>query len=376
MRTWHVAAMRVQYTKASRWVALVVSSTSLLIAGCDKSSSPSSSSPGSSWSFAVVCDSRSSYATDPAGTTSPYYSGDGTSPYFRNVASALAREEGVELAIFPGDLIRGKKPTMTGAEMATDLDEWNTNMQPVYDAGIPVYYVRGNHDAYEVSDPGNGTAAEIWQAHMFQPGEGSNPASGDVVSMDTNPLGGLTTYSFTHKGSLFLGIDEYPNGASSATGFDGEFVTSTLATSADHRFAFAHQPVWNFKSDELGPAGLADDLQAGKVDLYFSGHVHTYQRIAEAGYRFQEMLIGMAGAPQEDPVLVSGGLGGTQYAPDANLTVESYAGGANANARFGYAVVTVHPDGSLTSVMKFLDHPTSSISTVSSFDAANVTPHP
>jgi predicted phosphodiesterase len=323
------------------------------------------------WSFAVLCDSRSSYASDPAGTASPYYAVDGTSPYFANVARALGREQGIDLVLYPGDLVRGKKPTLTGAQLAADLDLWVASVKPVYDAGLPVYYVRGNHDAYEVSDPANGTAAAIFAAHVGQPGSGANPV-GAPLTADTSAAGGVTSYSFSHKGSLFLGVDEYPSGAASPAAYDAAFVRAQLAQAASHKFAFAHQPLWNFKSDELGPVGLADDLQAGNVDLYFSGHVHSYQRIAESGYRFEEMIIGTAGAPQDDPTLVSGGA----YTPDPRLTVKGYAGGAAANARLGYAVVTVHGDGSITTVMKFLDDPTSATSTVSTFDAADVTPIP
>jgi hypothetical protein len=59
---------------------------------------------------------------------------------------------------------------------------------------------------------------------------------------------------------------------------------------------------------------------------------------------------------------------------DPNLTVKSYTGGPDANARLGHVIVTVHSDGSLTSVLKILDNPDSANSTVSTFDAANVTP--
>ena len=352
-----------------RLAAAALASLALAFAGAARVAAASEMAP---FSFAVLCDSRSSYAGDPAGTSSPYYSESGVSPYFQNIAKALAREPGVDFVVYPGDLVRGKKPALTGNQFAAELDQFDAFMQPVYAAGVPIYYVRGNHDAYEVSDYATTgiSAAQIWQEHVFQPGQGANPP-GDPVTTDSSVVGGLTTYAFTHNGSLFVGIDEYPNGAKNPTGFDEAFLHDQLSAKVNHRVAFAHQPIWNYKMDELGPTGLADALQAGKVDVYFACHVHNYQRIAEAGYRFQEMLVGIAGAPQEDPVLVSGGSSG-QYLQDPNLTVKSWAGGAN--ARLGYAIVSVHADGSIMSVMKFLDDPTSPTSTVYSFDAANVTP--
>jgi Icc-related predicted phosphoesterase len=348
--------------------------------GCGKDNNDSAPT-GQSWSFAVLCDSRSSYASDLTSTVNnynPYYSADGTSPIFQNVAKALARETGIDFVLFPGDLVRGKKPTMSQMTMTTDLTQWKTYMQPVMDAGIPVYYVRGNHDQYAVSDPtsttpintGYADALNIWNSLITLPASTVNP-----ITMSTSTTMGMT-YSFTHKGSLFLAVDEY-NAASSGTAtYDKSFVTNQLASTAyAHKFVMAHQPLWNLKSDETtsyaGLTTLADDLQAGHTDLYFSGHVHSYQRIAETGYRFQEMIVGTAGAPQDDPTVDSTGTG---YVADPNLTIKSYTGGANENARVGYVIITVHPDGSLTSVLKFLDNPTSPTSAVSTFDAATVTP--
>ena len=299
------------------------------------------------WKFAVLCDSRASYSTD--GLPAYYDATYGISPYFQNVASALSRETGLDFVLYPGDLARGKKPALNDTQFAAALDQWNLQMKPVTDAGIPVYFVRGNHDA--------GNLAATWNSHITIPAV--NPIIQDSAQS------GLT-YSFTHKGSLFVGLDEYPNGAAGATGYDGSFLKAQLAKQAQHKFVFAHQPLWNLKSGELGPAGLADDLNSGGTDLYFSGHVHSYQRITEKGYNFQELIIGTGGAPQDNPTLVPGD---PNYLADPNLNVVSYAGGAGGNARFGYAVITVNDDGTISSEMKFLDAPASAASTVSSYDS-------
>jgi 3',5'-cyclic AMP phosphodiesterase CpdA len=355
-------------------VMLISAITLTGLSGCgdDSSSHQSTASPQadtSTWSFAVTCDTRAAYDT-----TDPFYADDGISPYFKNVALALSRESGIDLVLFPGDLIRGKKPYLTQQEMTDDLTEWKKEMQPVVDAGIPVYYVRGNHDQYAVTDPtspdGYTDALTIWDSLIALPDNTINP-----ITMDTNAAYPGETYSFTHKGSLFLGIDEYADGDKT---FDEAFVKGQLSQPAVHKFVFAHQPIWNYKSDELGPnsAALADDLQAGKADLFFSGHIHSYQRIAEAGYRFQEMIVGTGGAPQDDYPMVdpNNPTNDSNFVFDPNLTVENYIGGPDADARFGYVVVTVHPDGSLTSVLKILDNPSSPTSTVSTFDSATVTP--
>jgi predicted phosphodiesterase len=306
------------------------------------------------WKFAVLCDSRASYSTD--GLPAYYDATYGISPYFAKVAKALSRESGLDFVLYPGDLVRGKKPALSDAQFAADIQEWNNQMKPVTDAGVPVYFVRGNHDA--------GNASGIWNSNITIPTV--NP-----IIQDPTQTG--LTYSFTHKGSLFVGLDEYPTGAAGATAIDRAFLNAQLAKQAQHKFVFAHQPLWNYKSSELGPATLADDLNNGGADLYFSGHVHSYQRIVEKGYGFQEMIIGTGGAPQDNPTLVPGDPG---YLADPKLVVKSYAGGSGSNARFGYAVITVNDDGSISSEMKFLDNPASDSSPVSSFDSFTIPAKP
>jgi DNA repair exonuclease SbcCD nuclease subunit len=349
----------------------VLTACALTVCAFTLNATPAFAAP---WKFAVLCDSRAGYANDPtpivgpdgtvynSATSSPYYDATyGISPYFKNVASALAKETGIDFVLYPGDLARGKKPVPSDTQMDADFKEWLNQWNPVASAGIPTYYVRGNHDT-----PNATTATTIWTNNILVPGNSVNP-----VTMDASQTG--LSYSFTHKGSLFVGLDEYPNGTG-ATGYDSTFLKSQLARQAQHKFVFAHQPLWNYKASELGPVGLADDINNGGADLYFSGHVHSYQRIAEQGYNFQEMIIGTGGAPQDNPT--TGPSDVVNYTADPKLTVKSYAGGAGTNAKFGYAIVTVNDDGSVTTEMKFLADPASASSTVSSFDTNVIPPKP
>ena len=331
------------------------------------------------WKFAVTCDSRSSYYNDaplagPDGivpinaAASQYYDATtGISPFFKNVASALSKETGIDFVLFPGDIARGKKPVPTDTQFKAAIVEWNNQIKPVIDAGIPVYTIRGNHDAYgpNAASPAAtlASAKTTWLDNIVNPaGSTQDPAQSGL------------TFSFTHKGSLFVGLDEYPTGTVAPTGYDSAFLKAQLATkSVQHKFVFAHQPVWNYKSDELGPAGLADDMNNGGVDLYFSGHVHSYQRIAKTGYNFQEMIVGTGGAPQDFPTLVSGS---GAYVPDPALRVLNYAGGTSTSASFGYAIITVNDDGTLTTEMKFLADPYSTTSAVTGFDKATLEAKP
>ena len=82
-----------------------------------------------SWRFVAVGDSRGG--------------GSGLNEVNTNILHDIAHaitNDGAELVIFNGDLIQGLPAT----EWA--FRYWTNAMAPVYEAGIAVYPVRGNHD--------------------------------------------------------------------------------------------------------------------------------------------------------------------------------------------------------------------------------------
>jgi hypothetical protein len=99
--------------------------------------------------------------------------------------------QGVDLVVFPGDLVNGYN---SQEALESQLLTWRDTMQPIYDAGIGVYPVRGNHD---LGSPPGTTA---W----------NNVFSGDYALPQNGPDGELNlTYSVAHENALFLGLDEY-----------------------------------------------------------------------------------------------------------------------------------------------------------------------
>jgi hypothetical protein len=336
------------------------------------------------WKFAIVCDSRSAYFNDTfTGHENYFDSTTNISPYFQAVANALAANStGLDLILFPGDLAAGKKlgpvsHNASPAELQSNLNYWNNQWQPVINTGIPVYSVRGNHETTtSLTAPGNSTGADIWRNTIALPAGTTVDTNGAGTATDAHGL----TYSFTHKGVTFIGLDEYATGSGIA--YDQAFLQQELARPAARKFVFAHQPLFNFKADELGPAGLLADLNTGRADLYMSGHVHSYQRITKDGIRFQEEIVGTGGAPQDNPTLVAGDPG---YVADSTIHVQNYTGGALTNAKFGWVEVTVNDDNSITTQLKYLDGSFGDASTnylftpdggVATFDAVNVTPAP
>ena len=360
--------------KNNRLLTGALAATLLLAAGAAQAAD---------WKFAVTCDSRSSYYADAfAGRQNYADAATNISPYFKNVADALAaHSSGLDLILFPGDLAAGKKlgsdsHNASTAEFQTDLTAWNGMWQSVINTGIPVYAVRGNHETATLPlSSGNSVGADIWRNTIALPAGTTVDGSGAGTVADQHGL----SYSFTHKGALFIGLDEYDNGVKGSTSYDQAFLNQELAKPATRKFIFAHQPLFAWKTDELGPANLLTDLNNGHADLYMSGHIHSYQRLSKDGVRFQEMIVGTGGAPQDDPTLN----GQNGYAVDNSLHLLGTKGGAVLNAVFGWAEVTVHDDNSFSTEYKYLGGSFGDASTNYKFtpdgtiltaDAANLTP--
>ena len=93
-----------------------------------------------SWTFVVIGDSRGEYET----TTT------GVSEYLPAIAAEIASLN-PSAVLFNGDLINGNdvkklpdgKPSIP---YDTQFTNWKAAMKPVYDSGITIYPVRGNHE--------------------------------------------------------------------------------------------------------------------------------------------------------------------------------------------------------------------------------------
>src|SRR5208337_1377757 len=53
--------------------------------------------------------------------------------------------QNVDLVLFPGDLVLGSPSCGTFRQQ---LGQWKKTMAPLYDARIPVFVVRGNHETH------------------------------------------------------------------------------------------------------------------------------------------------------------------------------------------------------------------------------------
>ena len=81
------------------------------------------------WHFIVVGDSRGG----DVGVNSKILT---------EIAAEIVKVE-PDFVMFPGDLVTGSRDS---GKLRDQLTKWRGIMQPVYDAGIAMYNVRGNHD--------------------------------------------------------------------------------------------------------------------------------------------------------------------------------------------------------------------------------------
>jgi len=272
------------------------------------------------WKFMIVGDSRSSSATVNNGVNVPILS---------EIADEAVRQD-VDFILFPGDLVNGGvSQTVLQSQLAT----WMSTMRPVYDAGIKVYAVRGNHD---VGSPAGTTA---WK----------NVFSGVAALPQNGPAGELSlTYSVAHKNVFVLALDQYVSSMRvNQPWVDAQLAANTLP----HVVAFGHVPA--FKVDH---SDCLDDyatqrntfwqsLKNAGCKIYACGHDHFYDHSViddldgDPDNNIHQYLVGTAGAPLRS------------WSPPYNgnnsgMTVEQW----HYSEQYGYVLVDVQDDENMRPV--------------------------
>lgn len=263
------------------------------------------------WRFIIVGDSRSDSASDNNGVNVPVLS---------EIAAEIVTQN-PDFVLFPGDLVLGSTNQTT---LQGQLTTWRNCMQPVYDAGIGVYVVRGNHDDDSIA---------AWNA-VF---------SGAYAMPQNGPAGEVNlTYSFLHKNAFILGLDTYVN----SMRVNQPWIDAQLAAqSQPHVFAFGHVPA--FRVDH---ADCLDDYESQRNALWISlrnkncriyacGHDHFYDHAliddpdSNPYNNIYQCLVGTAGAPLRgwDPPYIGLNSG-------ANIIQVHH------RERFGYVLVDVLND--------------------------------
>jgi 3',5'-cyclic AMP phosphodiesterase CpdA len=205
------------------------------------------------------------------------------------LAAEIVKKQ-VDFVLLSGDLVNGY---IDQATMDSQFKTWQDTMQPVYDAGIGVYVVRGNHD---LGDPPGITA---WNS-VFK----------DKFSMPANgPAGEKNlTYSVRHKNAFIVGVDEYVR----LRRVNQEWLdTQFAANTKPHVFIFGHEPAFKTEhKDCLDDYAAERDMFWASIEkaggrTYFCGHDHFYNhaRVDDDGdpnNDIHQYIIGTAGAPLYD----------------------------------------------------------------------------
>jgi len=168
--------------------------------------------------------------------------------------------EGADFIIVAGDLVDGSSGQGT---FESQLLHWRDIMQPLYDANVDVYPVRGNHDT-------GGNPKTDWD----------NVFTGEYALPDNGPSGEKNvTYSFTHENAFIVGLDQYTNiHRINQAWLDEQLGSNTKP----HVFVFGHEPAFKlFHWDCLGEYPDERDIfwnsiVAAGARVYFCGHDHSY----------------------------------------------------------------------------------------------------
>ena len=201
------------------------------------------------------------------------------------LAAEVVRKQ-VDFVLLSGDLVNGG---IDQAALESQLKTWRDTMQPVYDAGIGVYVVRGNHDLGE--PPGVTAWNNVFKDKFSLPGNG--PAGEKNL-----------TYSVRHKNAFIVGVDEYVRlRRVNQSWLDAQFAANTKP----HVFVFGHEPAFKAEhKDCLDDYAAERDMFWASIEkaggrTYFCGHDHFYNhaRVDDDGdpnNDIHQYIIGTAGA--------------------------------------------------------------------------------
>ena len=239
---------------------------------------------GATWKFLVYGDSRAA-------------SGSGINTQILGELATQTLAENPVFVLFPGDLVG------TGGQ--TVYNTWKSTMQPLYDAGIGVCPVAGNHEA-----SGGQSALNAFKSTFITPYTTTPFAGMTNLIVDSTTADGRS-YAFNFNNALFLCMDNYSNASTSAHMVNQTFLDAQLAarnpTTTPLVFAMWHEPAFKAGQDtglEAKPTqrNVAwTSLQNAGCRQVFNGHDHSYAaaRLDDGNPNddIYQVVVGTAGAP-------------------------------------------------------------------------------
>jgi len=218
------------------------------------------------WKFLVCGDSRGRSYNEQVNTT-----------ILSELAHA-ATNEAPAFVLFPGDLVWGATPAA--------FAEWREAVAPLYNAGIPIYPVMGNHELGDVNAFTSAFGADI---------------------PDNGPAGEINrTYAVSGPNALILALDTYVN----SHRVNQPWIDSILATNVmPHVFAIGHEPAFKVNHTDILDDYPANrdafwrSLAGANATAYFCGHDHFYDnsRLDDGDGNplndIRQYIVGTGGAP-------------------------------------------------------------------------------
>lgn len=237
--------------------------------------------------------------------------GYGSARYSPEVDTAVSRTISLkpDLVISTGDMVAGQRlnPTLErgGVEaMWQAFHEHVTN--PLQNAGLPFAVTPGNHDA------SSGERFKL-EREIYRDQWSARKPQLEFLDDTHYPF----HYAFRVGEVLFISLDATHVGHLSHT--EKAWLQALLEKHGARfrqRVLFSHVPLWPFsvgrERDFLGDHELEAILQRGKVDLYLSGHHHSYFPGYKDGVRYVSQ--GCLGAGSRS-------LLGTDYRSPKSITV-------------------------------------------------------
>lgn len=264
------------------------------------------------WSFAVVCDQQDK---------------DGSYGINKEIVDKMVADiqrKNPNFILAGGDEIHGVD-RHGQIPLIDQYTHYRAAMTPIL--GI-TYPIRGNHETYgDVNTPGSDYAKE-WMLHMVDhlphiPTNGPSNEKG-------------MTYSFSKNNVFIIGLEEGYVGNEyrvNQTWLNEQLKANTLPFT----FVYGHYPAF-----EVAPANTLANNPAARdtfwkslgdysVNVYFSGHIHLYNRAKisiDGGPEIQQIVVGTGGGKLDT-------WDGTY--PDHRVIGESHQEG-----KYGYNLVTVN----------------------------------
>jgi 3',5'-cyclic AMP phosphodiesterase CpdA len=248
------------------------------------------------WIFAVISDTQD----DNSKKTNKTCINDAV---VKAIADDIAREK-PDIVIVAGDLVNGWFRNW-GTDYNTQYTNWKKAMKPVYQAGIPVYPIRGNHD----SGPELLVLSPL-PAHLEPPAdtpilleESFRKHFSESYIPQNGPVGeeGLS-YSFVHKNAFFIGLDQYTSGQHK---INQEWLDRQLAGNRKpHIFIYGHEPAFetdhrdNLSFYQKNRDNFWNAIGSAGARIYFCGHDHFYNRTLvhdDTGNPIRQIILGTGG---------------------------------------------------------------------------------